>query len=870
VARPPSASLAFSFRLAWRESRAAWRRFAGLVVCVALGVSAVVGVSGFAASLGGTLAREGRALMGGDLEIRAARPLESDAEHAVAALAARGASVVRVRELAAMARAAAGERALLVEIKAVDDGYPLYGRLETDPARPAGAPLGASEALVQPALLDRLGLRRGDEVAIGETRFRVAGVVTKEPDRPAGLVSLGPRVLVSQAGLDRTGLVQLGSRVRYRTLIRLVATPGTREADRAIEAERVRLAGVIADPGVRVAAFDDAQPGLRRLFGQVTTYLGLVGLTSLLVGGIGVAASVHTYVRSRLAAAAILRALGASTGVVFRAYLVQTLTLGVLASAIGIAAGAGVARLLGPLLASLLPVEVDPRISVATAVQGLLVGVLTTLLCALWPLLRIRAVPALAVLRLPSIGAALDLETVGTRAVSGDGRARRLVGRLSPSALAIGAALSGLAVWQAGSLTVGALYVAAGLATLTVLAVAALGARRLAARLPVRRSLAWRHGLANLHRPGSQAVGVVVALGVAVTLLTAVALLERALGRQLDLESRRDAPTFFFVDVQPDQTEAFARTVAAVDGARTPTLLPVVRARLAAIDGRPVVRRQWEGRKDDWRVTREYVLTFADEAPAGTVMTRGRWWTEEEAARRPRISVEDEAARALGVDVGGTLTFDVQGVRVEAEVQNLRHVDWQNLSVNFFVIFSAGALQGAPRTYLGTARVRRESETAVQEAVARSFPNVSAVPVRDVLERVQTVLDQIAVAIRAVGLFVVGAGLVVMTGTLAASRARRLTESVLLRTLGATRALVLRAVAVEYGGLGLVAGVAGAALGSALTALVLGLLLDLPWRLDPPILVAAAVSATGLAVAVGFLGTFRLLGRKPLPVLRRE
>ena len=433
----------------------------------------------------------------------------------------------------------------------------------------------------------------------------------------------------------------------------------------------------------------------------------------------------------------------------------------------------------------------------------------------------------------------------------------------------IGGALGALAVWQAGSLRIGGLYWAVGAAILGLLALAAVGGRRGAARLPRARSLAWRHGLANLHRPGSQAVGVVVALGVGVTLLTTVALLERALARQLDLEHRRDAPTFFFVDVQPDQAQAFKEAVAAIDDSGEPTLIPVVRARLVAINGRPIVRAEWEGRPDDWRVTREYVLTYGDEPP-GTVLTKGRWWTAAEATVRPRVSVEDEAARALGVDRGGTLAFDVQGVRVEAEVHNLRHVDWQSMSANFFVIFSAGALDQAPQTYLATARVPRERETAVQEAVARTFPNVTAVPVRDMLERVQGVLEQIAVAIRIVALFVAGAGLVVMTGALAASRYRRLAESVLLRTLGATRGLVLRAAAVEYGCLGLVAGLAGAALGSAVAAVILRLLLELSWRPEPAILAGAALAATILATTVGLLGTFRLLGRKPLPVLRRE
>src|SRR5439155_17157173 len=288
------------------------------------------------------------------------------------------------------------------------------------------------------------------------------------------------------------------------------------------------------------------------------------------------------------------------------------------------------------------------------------------------------------------------------------------------------------------------------------------------------------------------------------------------------------------------------------------------------INGRPIVRARWEGRPDDWRVTREYVLTFAAEPPPGTVVTRGRWWTAAEAAARPRVSVEEEAARALGVDVGGTLAFDVQGVRVEAEVGSLRRVAWQRFSANFFVVFSPGALDDAPRTYLATARVKQARETAVQDEVGRAFPNVTAIPVRDVLERVQGVLEQIATAIRAVGLFVVGAGVVVMTGALASSRYRRLSESVLLRTLGAPRGLVLRAVAVEYGCLGLAAGLAGALLGEALAAVVLRLVLEIPGRLEPLPLIAATLGAAGLAVAIGFLGTFRLLGRKPLPILRRD
>jgi putative ABC transport system permease protein len=354
-----------------------------------------------------------------------------------------------------------------------------------------------------------------------------------------------------------------------------------------------------------------------------------------------------------------------------------------------------------------------------------------------------------------------------------------------------------------------------------------------------------------------------------VTLLTAVALLERGLTRQLDLERRREAPSFFFVDVQPDQADAFRQTIAAVPGASPPALVPVVRARLVAINGAPIARERWTARDDAWRVTREYVLTFADEPPAGTVVTRGRWWTAGDRGRA-LISVEAEAARALGVDVGGTLTFDVQGVPVSAEVLSFRKVDWQTLGANFFVIFSPGPLDAAPLAYLATARVPAEADAAVQARVAAAFPNVTAIPVRDVLERVTGVVDRIAVAVRLVALFVLGAGLTVMAEALAQSRAQRLYESVLLRTLGATRGRVARAFAVEYGCLGLVAGLGGAATGALTAWLVLRFVLDVPAGVEWTTIVVALLGSTALAVSVGFLGTFRLLGRKPLPVLRGE
>jgi putative ABC transport system permease protein len=830
--------------LAWRETRGAGRHFAGFLACIALGVGALVAVLSVAATLDRSLGREARGLLGGDVELRSARPLDPAAEAPVRGLARRGATVAQVRELVGMARNPTRGSSVLVELKAVDTGYPLYGRLDVAPARPLDTLLASGGVVVEEALLARLGLAIDDALTIGEATLTVTGVVRKEPDRAASLFTLGPRVLLNAASLDATGLVRPGSRVRHRTLIRLPPTiePG---------AARTSLVEAMADPAVRVATFDEAQPGLRRFFDQLTVYLRLVGLTSLLVGGIGVAAAVRAFLGRKIATIAVLRCLGASARTLTAVYVTQALALGGLGSLGGALLGSLAQLLLGPVLQPFVPFELEARLSPVAMGTGVLAGCLATLLFALWPLLSARTVSPAILLRHP--------------VEAGSVRPRR------PwlTATAVAGGLAALALWQAGPLRIGAVFVGAAAGALGILVLSAWGTRVLAGRLPRSRSLAWRHGLSALNRPGSQAVGVTVALGIGVTLLTAVALLEQGLGRQLDLERRREAPSFFFVDVQPDQVEAFRQTVVAVPGAAPPEMIPVVRARLRAINVEPIERARWAGRPEAWRVTREYVLTFADAPPAGTAVTRGRWWTPEDRGRA-WISVEGETARALGVDLGGSLTFDIQGVPVSAEVLSLRKVDWQTLGANFFVIFSPGPLDGAPLAYLGTARVPAGADAMVQERIAAAFPNVTAIPVRDVLERVTGVLDRIAVAIRLVALFVLGAGLTVMAEALVQSRAQRLYESVLLRTLGATRGRVARVFAVEYGCLGLVAGLGGALTGALTAWIVLRFVLDVPPALEATPIVAALLSSVALAVGVGFLGTFRLLGRKPLPVLRRE
>jgi putative ABC transport system permease protein len=839
--------IALILRLAWRETRAGFRSLIVLVVCVALGVTALVAVTGFAGNLDRALAREGKSLIGGDVELRSPRPLDTQTEAAIADLVARGATITRVRELAAMARHPERPSTLLVELKAVGEGYPLYGRFEARPARSVDELLADDGALADETALARLGVGIGDTVLVGDVTLVIRGVILNEPDRAGRIISLGPRLLVAAPTLDRAGLIQLGSRVNHRILLRLPDTLGA-------TAVRGQLAAVIADPSIRVSAYDEGRPGWRRFYSQLTSYLGLVGMASLLVGGVGVAAAVRAFVARKRDTIAILKCLGATSRLLLAAYLVQAAGLGLIGSLAGAVLGVALAPLVGSLLSGLVPLALETRIDVWGLLRGVAIGTGLTMLIALWPLGEVRATS-------PSLLFRRDVEA-GTRWT------RRWL-----AALPLMAGACALVLWQAVSITVGAIFLGGVAAALLVLAFLARGVAWLGRRRPRFPSLAWRQGLANLARPGGHGVGVVVALGIGVMLLVTVGLLEASLGQQLDLERRREAPSFFFVDIQPEQRERFASIVREVSGV-TPTITPVVRARLAALDGHAVTRalvEQRRARGDDGvgYFTRDYVLTAASALPVGNVVTAGQWWANG-GTPAPQASVEEAAARHLGITVGSDIAFDVQGVRLAARVTSLRQVDWQSLTTNFFVILSPGTLDGAPTSYVATARVPPHAEGGVQDAVVRALPNVTAIPLRDVLERLGRVLDQMAVAVRAMALFAISAGLVVMAGALGASRYQRVSESVILRTLGATRSTVARVFAVEYACLGLAAGVGGSLLAAVLAWAVLRFVLDAPWVLAPLALALGLAVPTALALAVGSLATWRLLGEKPLPVLRRE
>lgn len=839
----------FALTMARRHLRRGSRHYTPIVAAIALGVGAVVAIGAAADQAQRAIAREAKSLLAADVEIRSTRPVSPAVEAAVDRLTSHGARVTRVAELAGMA--AASGRTTLVELKAVETAYPFYGQVETDPARPlsmllAGGPLFG--AVVQDALLIRLGLSVGDRFRLGDAEFVAVAALRAAPDQTVGAFSLGPRVLVSRDALDHTALVRPGSRVRYRVLLAL--PPDAPPAESVRDALRAELVG---EP-VRVAAYADGQPQLRRSLDRLGVYLGLVGVTALLLGGVGVAGSARALLVERWRTLALLKSLGASSRTLVWSTLIELAALGAIGGLVGVALGAVGQRLLVAAAGAFASIPLEASTNPWPYVQGLAVGVLAGVGFSLWPLASAAGAPAAAVLR-------------------HEAAPLRPSPRMTRVMTALGVAGVWLfAWWQVGSPITAAWYVGGLAVAGVVLAWSGWMMTRLAKSAPTPTSFAWRRGVRALARPGAHTAAAVLSIGLGVTTVLTVGLVERAIRAELTEQIPRSAPSLFFIDIQPDQRDSFAELAA--ERAVPLDLVPVARTRLLAVNGRPIGSEGPPGTESEyrWYFTREYVVTAGSVLPRGNEIVEGRWWDTMPDAERSgvMVSVEQEAARRLGVGVGSTVVFDVSGVPVEARVASLRSVDWETHGLNFFMIFSPSGLDGAPITYLAAAQVPPADDLPLQHAVVDAFPNVTAIPLGDILASVVRVVERAALAARGVAWLVAGVGFVVLGGALAASRDARLREAMLLKTFGASRSAVARALAVEFGLLGAASGVIAGVLASALSWGVTRWLLDLPWTAAPGHLAVAAAATILGAIGVGLASTYRLLGKRPFPVLRGE
>ena len=852
----------------------------------------MVGVGLFAGSVEDAIFHDARSLLGGDLEVSSRRLLSSAARQTLDSLEARQIIVSRVSELAAMAaldgqQPESVDRSLatqLVELKAVDHSYPLYGTIETVPNEPLAFLLAKQEsdcrvtscfgAIVQKSLLISLATEVGGRIKIGNAVFTVAGTIQKEPDRVASAFSLGPRVIISREGLLATDLLQPGSRIRERYRLRV-------PSNQSLNPLMGELRGRLVKEGVRIATFRDAQPRVRRFLDQLSTYLGLIGLTVLFVGGIGVASTIQGYISQKMTSIAILKTVGAATGVIIRIYLFQSLLMGVIGSMLGAGLGVAFQVFMPVLLEEILPLPIDFKLSLAPVLKGVSLGVLSTVVFTLWPLLTIRHVPPALVFR-------REIDQTHTQ-IGPDSlfrQAQEIVKRLLVDrirlviGLMMGLCLAGLAIWQAQSMTLGLFFIAAFLVSLFLLLMASKLLLRVLALLPRSKIFMIRTAIGNLRRPGNYTAGMTVAIGVGVMVIVSIAVIKTSLLDALEERMPSKAPSFFFIDIQPDQREKFEHLLQQWTGPDSYQVTPVVRSRLAAIDGQRIDPEAHKGKRYGWYFTREYVLTSLADLPKDNVLSEGNWWEStnpvdpKSHAGSPEhpvaLSIEEEAAKHLKLSLGSILEFDVQGVALFAKVLSTRKVDWGSFSTNFFMILYPGALDEAPMTYIATARVARVNEIPLQQALVKHIPNVTAINVGDVLENIVNLLQQLAWAIQGMALLCIVNGTIVMTAALATTRYRRLYESAILKALGGTRRLITQSMAVEFGLLGSLAGVIGIALASLFSWAVLHFFLDLEWTLQIETLLLGCLLTILLTLIVGFLSSYRLLAHPPLAVLREE
>ena len=849
VRRPAASRLPLIPRLALRELRSGLSGFAIFLACIALGVAAIAGVASVSRSLTDGLGREGRRILGADLSYSLINREATEAERAV--LAAEG-PVGVVATLRAMA-VAGDTGAALVEMKAVDATYPAAGSLVTEPAAPLSELTaerdGAWGAVADPALLARLDLKVGDRMTVGGTPFTVRASLVSEPDRIANGIGFGPRLIVSQAALRASGLVRPGSlnRWSYR-LLRPEAT------DAELKQASERIAKAAPSAGWEMRARSDADPRFAKSIERFTQFLTLVGLTALIVGGVGVANAVHSFVERKRGSIATLKSVGAPGSQVVALYLTQVMAIAGIGTGIGLAIGAAIPFVIAILFRDALPLPLDPTLAPSELALAAAYGLLTALAFAITPLGRAHDIPVSGLFREGVEPSGLKVRT----------RYRLILA----AALA---ALVALALATAFDRRVALIFMAAAAIAFALLRLVGLGLMALARRLPRPKRAAPRMALANLHRPGAITPAIVLSLGLGVTLLVTLSLIDANVRRALSSSLPARAPNLFFLDIPASDAASFHAFL----GKAAPTgkieRVPMMRGRIMAVDGVPSEKIK-PPEDAAWVLDGDRGITYADDPPDGSTVVAGKWWSEAE-GREPLVSFEADLARALHLDIGGTVTVNVLGRNLTARVANLRKVEWRSLGINFVMVFSPGTFKGAPHSDLATLSLPggpdAKAENLILRDVAKAFPSVTGVRVRDALEAVSDLVGRLVVAIRGASAVAVLASLFVLAGAVAAGHRARLYDAVVLKVLGATRARLLSAYALEYAVLGLATALFGLIAGTLAGWVIVTRVMKLDFVADLSGALAAAVLAVAVAVAAGLVGTWRILGQKPAPYLRQ-
>ena len=746
-----------------------------------------------------------------------------------------------------------------MEIKAIDNAYPLFGELALSSGGDVHALTRADgdnfDAVADVALLARLDLEVGDEITIGRLTVTIRDTIEAEADKLAGGVDFGPRLMVSLDALRASGLLQPGSLVRWHYRLRL---NGAEAEDSMVSDARLnQVIGAAREKfptaGWRIRSRANAAPGLQRNIRRFTQFLTLVGLTALVVGGVGVANAVRAFLDTKRDVIATFKCLGAPGYFVFTVYLTQITLLAGAGILIGLVLGAILPFVAGAALAQILPVQVINGIYPSELGLGLVYGLLTALAFALWPLGRAHDVPPSALFR--------DQPGEGSRIPR-----KRYMLATAVTVLA----LAGLAVLLAYETRIAVIYVGASAASFVLLVLVGRVIMALARRLPHVHATEWRLAIANIHRPGALTPSVVVSLGLGLTLLVALALIDGNLRRQLGGTIAQEAPSFFFVDIQNSEKTAFDTLLKSEAPEAIRQSAPMLRGRLVRLKGIPSEKIEVP-HSAGWVLHGDRGITYADEVPDNSRLVEGNWWPEGYSGE-PLVSFEAELASGLGLSIGDTVTVNVLGREITARIANTRDVEWESMAINFVMVFSPNTFAGAPHSHLATVTweepVTTRREIALLKAVTAVFPTVTGVRVKDAIQQVNDLVAQLAWAIRAASSITLISSILVLAGALAAGHRGRIHDAIILKTLGATRARLIAAYTIEYAVLGLATALFGIIAGSLSAWFVVNELMGATFTFLPTAATGAALIALVLSVGLGLIGTWRVLGEKPAAVLR--
>ncbi|MER8567171.1 ABC transporter permease [Mesorhizobium sp. M0924] len=846
---PLSQTLKLAFRFSLREMRGGLSGFLIFLACIALGVAAIGGVNSVAQAITAGVADQGQTLLGGDLRFQLN---QRDATPAESTFLDRLGTVSHSANMRSMARLDDGSDQALVEAKAVDDAYPLYGALETAPQLGRedlfGEKSGVFGAAAPDLLFDRLNVEIGDRLKVGSATFELRARLVSEPDAVSDGFGFAPRLMVSTQGLGASGLIQPGSLVENAYKVRLPAGAG--EAD--LKAIQDRAASDFPEAGWSIRTRSNAAPALSANIERFSQFLTLVGLTALVVGGVGVANAVRAYLDGKRGVIATFKSLGASGGFVFTVYLVQILMIAGLGIALGLILGAAMPFAASAALQSVIPVPAKGGFYPGALALAALFGLLVTLAFALLPLGRARDVPATALFR----------------EMGFEGRGFPRLPYLA-TAVGIAVALAALAILFSGDRRIALIFVGATVFAFLVLRLVGALVQWVARKSPRVRSVALRLAIGNIHRPGALTPSVVLSLGLGLTLLVTLALIDGNLRQQISGSLPGRAPNFFFVDIQNSEVDAFSTLIGKEAPKGTLVKVPMLRGRVMALNGVSVDKANVPS-EGAWVLRGDRGLTYDAKQPANATLTEGSWWPENYSGE-PLVSFSNDEGKALGLKLGDTVTVNVLGRNVAARIANFREVQWETMGINFVMVFSPSTFAGAPHGWLAT--LTEKDATAAEDArllnaVTRAFPAVTTVRVKDALDVVNRLVGQLGTAIRAAAGVALIASVLVLAGALAAGNRARIHDAVVLKTLGATRRTLIAAFSLEYMLIGLATAVFALAAGGIAAWYIVARIMTLPSHFMPEVAVATLVFALVITVGIGLAGTWRVLGHKAAPVLR--